>query len=87
MDFENFLPKIANGISFQMMPKLEIACFIDISKYFLATRARCVVCVCVHGQPKSLLTFWKDGLACLWPFRFFSLGGACKAGRQAGGKN
>ncbi len=36
------LPEIANGISFQMMPNLEIPSFIDISKYFLATRARCV---------------------------------------------
>ena len=42
------------------------------------------VCVCVHGQPKSLLTFWKGGLA-FGLFDFFPSAGL-QGGQAEGGR-
>ena len=52
-----FLPEIAHGISFEMIPKLEIAHFIGISKDFLATRVRCDLFYAGgSGRPSAPLT-------------------------------
>ncbi len=55
-----FLPEIAHGISFEMIPKLQIAHFIGISKDFLATRVRCAL------QPEKLAYFSKELLRYLY---------------------